>query len=242
MQGTIRSRPAILIAERAAFSTAPAHLSSFVGSLTNIKNLGANDVYSWFLASSASAASSAATTQDEHRSTRDSEPLPQVPSLKLNLIYPSTPKHVLKYSQQGLRTVTETPLVYRRHVQPYMSSQRSLGRLNWVFNILDGRTEQEDVLYREAGAEAGFLLLPDLNWDRSTLTSLHLLGIVERRDLWSVRDLRREHVDWLRHVRGRLVEAVVRMWEGIERDQLKLYVHCMSVSSVTFDPSFLRSG
>lgn len=57
--------------------------------------------------------------------------------------------------------VTETPEIYRNYVQPYMQKQREEGRLNWVFNIIEGRTEQEDVIYREHGEE-GFLLLPDL--------------------------------------------------------------------------------
>ena len=42
-----------------------------------------------------------------------------------------------------------------------MQRKREEGRLNWVWNIIEGRTEQEDVLYRETGEE-GFLVLPDL--------------------------------------------------------------------------------
>lgn len=105
-----------------------------------------------------------------------------------------------------------------------MQAKRDEGRLNWVFNILEGRTEQEDVFYREHGPE-GFLILPDLNWDRKTLSSLHVLGLVERRDLWSVRDLRKKDVTWLKHVRGKLLDATVKLYPQLERDQLKLYVH-----------------
>ncbi|KAF2734924.1 scavenger mRNA decapping enzyme [Polyplosphaeria fusca] len=203
--GTISSQPAILLAERAAFATDTPHLTSFPTSLSAIKNLGANDIYSWFLA---------------HTTTSPSQP----PDLKLNLIYPCTEKHIKKYSVQGLRCVTETPEIYARHIRPYMQAQRDQGRLNWVLNILEGRTEQEDVIYREPGAE-GFLLLPDLNWDRKTVGGLHLLGLVERRDLWSVRDLRKRDVQWLRHMRGKLVSATVGLYPEIEEDQVKLYVH-----------------
>ena len=126
--------------------------------------------------------------------------------------------------------------------RPYMLRQRESGRLNWVFNILDGRTEQENVLYRSPAStptDQRFLLLPDLNWDRETLGSLHLLALVERRDLWSVRDLRKGHVEWLREMVGRLTEVVQQLYgeggemvrgregEGIEGDQVKFYVHCM---------------
>jgi len=148
--------------------------------------------------------------------------------LKINIIYPCTDQHVKKYSKQGVRFVTETPQIYRDRVRPYMQAKRDEGRLNWVFNIIEGRSEVEDVIYRTplgAAGDEGFLLLPDLNWDRRTTEALHLLGVVERRDLWSLRDLRRRHVPWLLHMRAKLVEATVAVYPSIAADQLKLYVH-----------------
>ncbi|KAH6882838.1 hypothetical protein J4E91_003753 [Alternaria rosae] len=204
--GTIDSKPALLLAERAAFDTNPTILSNFSTSLRNIKNLGANDIYAWFLANS--------NPSDEN----------PPPDFKLNLIYPCTEKHIKKYEQQRLRVVTETPEIYGKYVRPYMQAQREKGALNWVFNIIEGRTEQEDVIYREAGEE-GFLLLPDLNWDRKTMGSLHLLGIVERRDIWSVRDLKRNMAEWVKHMREKMLEATVKLYPELERDELKLYVH-----------------
>lgn len=181
--GSISSLPALLTFERAAFPTDPSTLRSFHADIANIKNLGDNDIYRWYLASSGPT-----TTNDA------------AADLKLNLIYPCTQQHIKKYSPQGVRMVTETPGIYQRYVRPYMQRNRDAGRLDWVFNILDGRTEQGDVILRDAGtgAEDGFLMLPDLNWDRKTVTSLHLLGLVERRDLWSLRDLKKGHVEWLR--------------------------------------------
>ena len=179
--------------------------------MSNIKNLGANDIYHWYLASGGQGELIA-------------------PDLKLNLIYPCTDKHIKKYSPQGVRMVTETPAIYKDHVRPYMQKQRDEGRLNWVFNIVEGRTEQEDVILRDSGqwqsSDDGFLLLPDLNWDRKTLTSLHLLGLVDRRDIWSLRDLKKSHVGWLKHMREKLLDVTVKVYPDIEKDQLKLYIHC----------------
>ena len=209
--GTIDSQQALLIAERAAFATDTSTLNNFSTSLRNIKNLGANDIYAWFLANS-----------NPDAPTSDSQP---PPDFKINLIYPCTEKHIKKYTAQGLRVVTETPDIYAQYVRPYMQAQREKGALDWVFNIIEGRTEQEDIIYRETGDE-GFLLLPDLNWDRKTLGSLHLLGIVERRDIWSVRDLNKSMVEWVKHMRQKMLEATVKIYPDIEKDQLKLYVHC----------------
>lgn len=124
--------------------------------------------------------------------------------------------------------VTETPRIYADKIRPYMLEKREQGRLNWVWNIIDGKTEVEDVIFRTPrgrDGEEGFLLLPDLNWDRKTMDSLHLLGLVERRDIWSLRDLKKKHIPWLQHMREKFMEATTSTYAGLERDQLKLYVH-----------------
>ena len=220
MYGTIDDKPALLILERAPFPESAAYLGGIPSALAQLRNLGANDIYNWYMA----------RTGGSEAETRDNF----VADLKINLIYPCTETHVKKYSKQGVRFVTETPDIYRDKIRPYMQSKREQGRLNWVFNILDGKTEVEDVIFRtqpwdvEGQAEEdkdGFLLLPDLNWDRKTMDALHLLALVERRDLWSLRDLRKKHVGWLRRMREHLVDATVATYPTIERDQLKLYVH-----------------
>ncbi|KAK4099363.1 scavenger mRNA decapping enzyme [Parathielavia hyrcaniae] len=215
--GTIDNQPALLILERAPFPSSADYLGSVPASLRAIKNLGANDIYHWYLAHSGEVSCAAA---DDHHEFAD---------LKINLIWPCTEKHIKKYSKQGVRFVTETPDIYRDHVRPFMQAQRSGGRLSWVFNIIEGRSEADDVIYRtpygEDPNDEGFLLLPDLNWDRKTLAALHLLGLVERRDLWSLRDLRKKHVPWLRHIKAKFLDAATGVYPGVERDQLKLYVH-----------------
>ncbi|KAL4885315.1 HIT-like domain-containing protein [Aspergillus karnatakaensis] len=209
--GSIEGQQGLLLAERTAFATeSVAALKAFHSSITRLNNLGDNDIYRWYLASSGKDA-------DGHPSH----------DLKLNLIWPCTGQHVKKYSDQVLRMVTETPEVYRDYIRPYMQAKREEGRLNWVFNILEGRTEQEDVILRDPGhgPQDAFLMLPDLNWDRKTMGSLHLLALVQRRDIWSLRDLKKKHVPWLRYLRKRVLEGTVKMYPDLEEDQLKLYVH-----------------
>ena len=176
--------------------------------------MGENDIYRWYLASSGITKEAPA-------------------DLKINLIYPCTDKHIKKYTPQTVRMVTETPAIYQQHVRPYMQRMRDEGRLNWVFNIIEGRKEQEDILLRDPGQgsspEEAFLLAPDLNWDRKTLTSLHLLVLVDRRDIWSLRDLKKSHVTWMKHMRERILDATVKLYPELEKDMLKLYIHCILV-------------
>jgi m7GpppX diphosphatase len=221
MHGAIDGKPALLIIERAPFPESHEYLGSVVASLARLRNLGANDVYNWYMARSGGGDNEDSINKNGGDFFAD---------LKINLIYPCTETHIKKYSKQGVRFVEETPAIYKDKIWPYMRAKREQGRLNWVFNILDGKTEVEDVIYRtepwghEENRE-GFLMLPDLNWDRTTLEALHLLALVERRDLWSLRDLKRGHVEWLRHMKERLLAATVATYPTVERDQLKLYVH-----------------
>ena len=263
LQGTIHSQPALLLAERAAFTSDPSLLSVFTSSLSQITNLGDNDVYRWYLANQSHTALTTSLPDDQTTHNADdtvnanSSQQQQPHDLKINLIYPCDKKHIAKYSPQRARLVTETPLIYANYVRPYIEEQRASGRLNWVFNIIEGRTEQENVLYRSSqedpsssssnaqqtssndnGPEnTNFLLLPDLNWDRKTMTSLHLLALVERRDIWSLRDLRKKHVPWLRTMIAQLLDVVKRLYgpsrsqqsggseEGVDPDEVKLYLH-----------------
>ncbi|MCJ1436543.1 hypothetical protein MMC27_005922 [Xylographa pallens] len=206
--GSISSQPALLTMERAAFPSDPSTLSTFHSALANVANLGANDIYAWYLA--------------------NLSPIASAPDLKLNLVYPCTEAHIKKYSPQTVRVVTETPEIYAKYVRPYMQRKREKGRLDWVYNITEGRKEQTDIILRESrdlGKDPeGFLLLPDMNWDRKTMASLRILGLVERHDLWSLRDLKQSDVNWLKKVQEKIMEAVERIY-GVEKDLLKLYVH-----------------
>lgn len=209
--GNINSSAALLTLERASFASDDTAIKSLLSRLSSTTNLGANDIYRWYLSSLSASPNPSAT-----------------PDLKVNLIFPCTPKHIAKYTRQRLRHVTETPEIYATHIRPWVGHQRQQGRLDWIFNILDGVTEQEDVILRSSwGTDDGFLLLPDLNWDRKTVSNLHLLALVQRRDIWSLRDLKTTHVSWLRKLRAEVVKAATTVFpEGeVQQDELKCYVH-----------------
>lgn len=143
--------------------------------------------------------------------------------------------------------------MYKSHIRPYIErTQRTPARLDWIYNILDGITEQEDVVFRSpdfgassSGVEVdkkGFILLPDLNWDRKTVSGLHLLALVERRDVWSLRDLKRRDIEWLKNVRNNAVKEAARYGNklaragddedesAVDEDMIKCYVHCKFVN------------
>jgi m7GpppX diphosphatase len=180
-----------------------------------LTNLGNNDIYFWFLGSGGPV-----LEEDNHKD--------KFADLKISLICPCTDKHIKKHSKQGYRFVVETPNIYREKVRPFMQANRDAGRLNWVYNIIEGKKEVDEVIYRTTlGQEGdeGFLMIPNLHWDRKTIEALHLLCIVERRDLWSLRDLRKKHIPWLKHMKAKTIDATVKTYPQIDEDQLKLFCH-----------------
>ncbi|PHH64808.1 hypothetical protein CDD81_3874 [Ophiocordyceps australis] len=228
--GRIDSQPALLNVERSPFSLNEKWLAGLPRRLGRVRNLGVNDVYSWTLgvfgAQDGEQEKRLEGRQDDDDDDDDDDLFADV---KLNLIFPCTPAHVAKYSKQAARLVVESPQTYRDAVMPYMERKRQQGQLNWVYNILDGKTEVESVIYRTPRSDSdnseGFLLTPDLNWDGSTLEALHLLALVERRDMWSLRNLKKKHIGWLEHMRTKLLAATVATYPSIQPDQLKLHVH-----------------
>ncbi|KAI2468949.1 scavenger mRNA decapping enzyme [Annulohypoxylon bovei var. microspora] len=214
LYGHVDLQPALLILERAPIPSAEEYLSVLPANLRSITNLGNNDIYSWFLASGG-------PIPMDNESDKFAD-------LKMSMICPCTEKHIKKHSTQAFRFVTETPEIYRNMVRPFMQTNREKGHLNWVFNIIEGRKEVEDVIYRTPlgrDGDEGFLMLPNLHWDRKTINTLHLLGIVERRDIWSLRDLKKKHIPWLRHMKAKLIDATVKTYPQIDTDHLKLFCH-----------------
>ena len=75
--------------------------------------------------------------------------------------------------------------------------------VQWVYNILDGTSEADRVLYKDPHPVNGFVILPDLKWDFQDVDSLYVIAIVNRRDVLSLRDVTGEHVKLLRSIRGK---------------------------------------
>ncbi|XP_037077165.1 LOW QUALITY PROTEIN: m7GpppX diphosphatase-like [Pollicipes pollicipes] len=96
--------------------------------------------------------------------------------------------------------------------------------IQWVYNILEHRSEAERIVCEDIAPETGFVLLPDLKWDGRTLETLYLVAIVRRRDLRSLRDLRAEHLPLLRNIWTKGTEAIKEKY-GVPAWQLRVYFH-----------------
>ncbi|KAF5348544.1 hypothetical protein D9756_009582 [Leucocoprinus leucothites] len=139
--------------------------------------------------------------------------------LKINIICPATEVHIRKYTKQEQLIVRETPELYERIVKPYIDAFPP-SRTQWAENILTGRSEQEKVLV----SNPAFMILPDMKWDRKTLSSLYLMAIVQDRSIRSLRDIRKSHLCLLQDIRSEAERIILQRW-GLGKGSLRMFVH-----------------
>lgn len=70
----------------------------------------------------------------------------------------------------------------------------------WVYNILDHKSEVDRIVIEDLDPSSGFVLVPDLKWDSKDIKSLYLLAIVRKTGIKSLRDLTEEHLPLLRNI------------------------------------------
>ena len=102
--------------------------------------------------------------------------------------------HIKKYSKKLFYLVSETRQRYETIVRPYIEKNQM--NAQWVYNIIDGKSEQERILLQTDQ----FIVLPDIMWDGKAIDSLHVLALVKSHDIRSIRDLKPEHIPILESV------------------------------------------
>nr|CAG8574846.1 10735_t:CDS:2 [Entrophospora candida] len=115
-------------------------------------------------------------------------------------------------------------LIWPATETPYIDSIPS-SRIQWVYNILQKKSEAEKILMEDPNYQIGFVLLPDMKWDNKTLESLYLVAIVHRNDIHSLRDLNKSHIPLLKNLRKKILEFVPKKFVGVGADELRLFVH-----------------
>ena len=150
---------------------------------------------------------------------------------KVTMICPATQKHIDKYRQCKKVAVSETSGDYLRITRPMLEEnlEKKVFNLQWIYNILEGKSEVEKVLARVEGETAGFVVVMDYKWQGEDPETMHCLGLPLRRDLRSLRDLRREHVPMLEEMRSSALKAV-REKCGLSEGEVRAYLH--------YQPSF----
>ncbi|KAG0206167.1 hypothetical protein BGX28_002346 [Mortierella sp. GBA30] len=201
---TKEAQPAILLIEKTHFASQSSD-HDITRRISELLTTGSNDIYHWW-----NAILSAGHAQD--------------PDLKMTVIFPATEVHIAKYSRQERKMITETAEIYKSTIQPWIESQPK-SRIQWVYNILEGHKETENVIFRDNDPKTGFIILPDSKWDKRTMSCLYLLAISQRVDIRSLRDLNPQHLPLLKNIRDKVSALVPKQFPGVAPDEVRMFVH-----------------
>lgn len=134
-------------------------------------------------------------------------------------VHPAPEKEIQYWLSQEQRAVRETPEQYANIVLPYIRAIPP-ERNAWIENIF-AKTSESDKTFFE---NEHFVLMNDAKWDGQNIRQLHCLAVVRRKDLYTMRDLRKEDVPLLRNIIDAGAEAIESTYH-LKRDQLKIFVH-----------------
>jgi m7GpppX diphosphatase len=90
----------------------------------------------------------------------------------------------------------------------------------WIWNIVNGISEQNDILYRCND----FLIILNYTWNKKDMTNLHVLAIPSDSSLYTIRSLREKHVDLLKEMKTMTLKMIETTY-GLKEGQLKIYFH-----------------
>ena len=102
--------------------------------------------------------------------------------------------------------------------------KRDPNKDQWIYNIINGVEEQDNILYRDEQC----IILPTYTWDSKNVDKLHILSIPIDIKLRSIRDLSSSHIELLKYMKSSSLKCIKEKY-GLEEYNLKMFFH--------YDPS-----
>lgn len=147
--------------------------------------------------------------------------LKELNTLKAEVVYPADETAIGKYSRGKYILFQESESDYNKIVLPFIKKVcANKETLNWLHNILSGKSEKDRVLFNDSkNKDTGFILIPS---NKSTEHHPHLLAICRRTDIRSIRDLNKSHLSLLKNIESKSMQAIKKKYKDI---QFRSYVH-----------------
>jgi m7GpppX diphosphatase len=90
----------------------------------------------------------------------------------------------------------------------------------WIYNIIEGTSEQESILYRDEHC----IIIPSYMWDGKNTDKLHILCMPTDVSLRCIRSLNSSHISLLQHMKNRTIEIIENKYK-LEEYNLKIFFH-----------------
>lgn len=205
-QGVYRDKPIIIKLDKTVIQEDPM-MEALEDPKTNIMTQFINDVYS------------------EHSISPPIGTADSLTGLKATVVYPANETAIKKYSRTEKILFSETADLYNQVVEPWIIQKLDQEKdyNQWVYNILDGKSEKNRVVLNDSDQDKGFMLVKDLkSIDDSCIK---LLAIPHRLDLKSLRDLNEEHLPLLRNILEKGSKTIKQKFIKGKSGNVRAFIH-----------------
>jgi m7GpppX diphosphatase len=113
------------------------------------------------------------------------------------------------------KIIRETYEDYLRYI-----STRDPKKDQWIYNIIEGISEQESILYRDDQC----IVIPTYMWDGNNIDKLHILCMPIDVTLRCIRSLNASHIRLLDHMKKKTVEVIKNKY-NLDEQYLKMFFH-----------------
>ena len=124
-------------------------------------------------------------------------------------------KDVTQMKQRAKKLVQED---YKTYLQTL--EKRDVKKDIWIYNIIDGISEQESILYRDDKC----IVFINYFWDGKDVDKLQLLCMPLDKNIRSIRSLDASHISILEHMKT-VTLNVIREKYGLEEGYIRMYFH-----------------
>ncbi|OAD55572.1 m7GpppX diphosphatase [Eufriesea mexicana] len=200
IEGTFKGyeSSAVVVLEKQNFSDDDQSLKELFNKDTVVHKLFSNDVYGNY----------------------ECFPLKKHNGINAMIIHPATAKHIEKFRRKELHIIDETYELYQKITLPCIES--SSFSIEWIFNILEHKAEQDKIIYEDSNEKTGFMIVNDLKWD-GQINTLKLIALPFQK-IRSIRELNASHLPLLRNIRSAGIAAITKKF-NIPASQLRIYLH-----------------
>jgi m7GpppX diphosphatase len=122
---------------------------------------------------------------------------------------------VNKMRKKEKKIIRETYEDYLKYI-----NNRDLEKDRWIYNIIDGISEQESILYRDELC----IIIPTYTWDCKNIEKMHILCLPTDITLRSIRSLNASHIPLLEHMKKVSLNIIKHNYD-INEHYIKMFFH-----------------
>jgi hypothetical protein len=121
---------------------------------------------------------------------------------------------------EDLYKVTDDLKKFERFKGRLPKEKRDINKDKWIYNIIDGISEQESILYKDDKC----IVIPSYMWNSTDVDKLQILCLPIDKSLRTIRSLEMKHIPLLKHMK-QVTCAVIKHKHGLDECYIKHFFH-----------------